>query len=229
MPSSRVAHRISLFFGLVILALTVFSVSQPAPAACGGLPRAYAPIIAFELARSVGDLHAIFGAAPGPCRSAIAHRVDATNTVDSWIFIPVYGLFLLFFFLGRRRKNAPIANAAILLVFLACGTDYVENDALFHLSANPDSAAWIPPLVWATETKWNSLGIAGFSAVPLLWRTWLAWPALFLCGAGLIATLATIAASAVVGPYLSNAIALGWLVILVADFREAARRASSHT
>lgn len=225
MPSSRFAHRISLFFGLVILALTVFSLSQPAPAPCGGLSKAYAPIIAFELARSVGDLHAIFGEAPDACRAAIARQMDGTNMIDSWIFIPVYGLFLLFFFMGRRRENAPIANAAILLVFLACAADYMENDALFHLSANPDSTAWIPQLCRATETKWIGLGIAGFLAVPLLWRTWLAWPALFLCGAGLIATMITIPAPALVGPYLSNTLALGWLVILVADTREAMRGA----
>src|SRR5205085_8767822 len=91
----RTAHRISLFFGFVVLALTVASVAQPSPPVCGSLPARYAPIIAFELARSVRDLHAIFGALPGACRTAIAARLDFINWTDSLLFIPVYGAFLV--------------------------------------------------------------------------------------------------------------------------------------
>jgi hypothetical protein len=105
----------------------------------------------------------------------------------------------------------------------------VENLALFRLSANPDSAASIPLLVGATETKWIGLGIAAMLAVPLLWDGWLGWLATVLCGIALVATLATVPASAAVGPYLSNATALSWFLFLTVDFREAFRRSPSRS
>jgi hypothetical protein len=225
--SSRTLHRISLFFALVVLALTAFSVTQPAPPTCGGLPASYPTIIAFELVRSVSDLHAIFGSSPGACRTAIANQMDYINTVDSFPFIPAYGLFLVFFFLGRREKNSRLAIIAVMITVVACLADYVENYALFHLSPDPDHATWIPLLIGATETKWIGLGIAGALAVPLLWDGWLGWVAVLLCGTGLLATLLTIPMSAAVGPQLSNAIALGWLLFFAVDILESFRRASS--
>ena len=224
--SSRTSHRISLFFAVVVLALTVFSVTQPAPPTCGGLPASYPTIIAFELVRSVSDLHAIFGAEPDACRTAIAHQMDYINTIDSFVFIQIYGAFLVFFFLGRRAANARIAIAAVAITLVACLADHIENYALFHLSADPDHATWIPLLVAATETKWIGLGVAGALAVPLLWNGWLGWIAALVCGIGLVVSLLTIPMSAAVGPQLSNAIALGWLLFFVVDIRESFRRST---
>jgi hypothetical protein len=224
--SSRTLHRLSLFFALIVLALTALSITQPAPPVCGDLRPGYAPIIAFELARSVSDLHAIFGSAPGACRTAIAHQMDYINMIDSFVFIPVYGLFLMFFFLGRRDKNSGIAILAATITVVACLADYVENYALFHLSPDPDHATWIPLLIAGTETKWAGLGIAGALAAPLLWNGWLGWVAALLCGIGLAASLLSIPVSATVGPQLSNAIALGWLLFFAVDIRESLRRAA---
>jgi hypothetical protein len=225
--SSRTSHRVSLLFALIVLGLTVYSVTLAPPPVCGGLPAGYAPIIAFELARSVSDLHAIFGSAPSACRTAIAHQMDFINTVDSFPFIPAYGLFLVFFFLGKRERNSGIAMLAVAITVVACLADCVENYALFHLSPDPDHATWIPLLVAATETKWIGLGIAGALAVPLLWNGWLGWLSVALCGIGLVATLLTIPMSAAVGPQLSNALAVGWLLFFAVDIRESFRRASS--
>ena len=225
--SSRTSHRISLFFALVVLGLTVLGVAQPGPPTCGGLPTNYPTIIAFELVRSVTDLHAIFGSAPSACRAAIAHQMDYVNTVDSFPFIPAYGLFLIFFFLGRREKNSALAVLAAVITVFACLADYVENYALFHLSADPDQATWVPPLIGATESKWIALGVVGALAVPLLWNGWLGWLSALLCGVGLVATLLTIPMSGVVGPQLSNAIALGWLLFFAVDIRESLRRSTS--
>ena len=220
---ARMAHRISLLFGLAVLGLAVVSSLQIAPPVCGNLKAGYAPIIAFELVRSVSDLHAIFGNAPGACRSAIAAHMDAINEMDSFLFIPCYGLFLIFFFLGRTSKDRSIAYGAAALTVLACLADYCENFALFHLSAEPDIPVWIPALIGATETKWIALGVAGAAAIPLLWNGWLGWLALVLCGIGLLASLLTLPAAAMVGPYLSNAIALGWVLFLAVDIRESVR------
>ena len=70
--ASKTAHRVSLIFALLILGLVAVNLTLPSPPVCGKLAPNYAPIIAFEMARSVSDLHAIFGDAPGACRVAIA-------------------------------------------------------------------------------------------------------------------------------------------------------------
>jgi hypothetical protein len=222
--SSRTAHRLSLVFALLILALTVLSATQPAAPVCGDLANGYTTIIAFELARSVADLHAIFGDVPGACRTAIAHQMDSINVIDSFAFIQIYGAFLIFFFLGARTRNVRIANVAVVLTILACLADHVENFALFHISHDPDSTKWIPLLIGATETKWVGLGIVGALAIPLYRGSWLGWIAVPLCGAGLVVTLLTIPSPTLAGPYASNAIALGWLLFLAIDLRESFRR-----
>ena len=222
--SAKVSYRLSLFFGLVVIALTVYSAMQPAVPVCGDLARNYTPIIAFELVRSTADLHAIFGDAPGACRTAIATRMDFINTIDSFVFIPVYGAFLFFFFLARRPS--ALANLGAALVVVACLADYVENYALFHLSAAPDTPGqWLTLLIWATETKWVGLGIAGALGGLLIFnaRNPLTYLALLLCLVGTAASLVSIVRPAMIGPYLSNAIALGWLVFLIVTAAGTAR------
>jgi hypothetical protein len=221
--TSRTAYRISLVFGLLVLALTVLSVTQKAPPVCGDLPKNYPTIIAFELSRSVADLHAIFGNAPGACRTAIARQMDLVNTIDSFAFIQIYGLFLIFFYLGARERRPALAALAVMITVVACLADHVENFALFHLSADPDHATWIPLLIGATETKWIGLPLAALLSVGLL-GGWLRWVALVLCGIGFAAATTTILTPAAIGPYLSNAIALGWALFLAIDVREAFRR-----
>jgi len=221
--SSRTAHRISLVLGLLVLGIAIYGIGQPAPPTCGGLAKNYPPIIAFELVRSVADLHAIFGDAPGTCRVAIVRAMDSTNVMDSLLFIQAYGAFLIFFFLGRRVAAPRLATAAILIVVLACVADHLENFALFHLSADPDRSTWISLLIPATETKWVGLGIAALLAIPML-QGLARWLAVIACGAGFLVTLATIPAPAIVGPYLSNAVALGWILFLAIDIRESLRR-----
>ena len=222
--SARTSYRISLIAGLLVIALTVYSAIQPPVPVCGKLDKSYTPIIAFELVRSTPDLHAIFGAAPGACRTAIAARMDFINTIDSFPFIPLYGAFLFFFFLARRPSG--LANLGAVLVVLACLADYVENYALFHLSAAPDTPGqWLTLLIWATETKWVGLGITNALGGLLLWnaRNPLSYLALLPCLVGTAASLVSIMAPAKVGPALSNAIALGWLVFLIVAARESFR------
>ncbi len=214
--SVRTSYRLSLLFGLLVIALTLYSAMQPPVPVCGGLAKNYTPIIAFELVRSTADLHAIFGAAPGACRTAIAGRMDFINTIDSVAFIPIYGAFLFFFFLARRPS--ALANLGAALVVAACLADYVENYALFHLSAAPDTPGrWLTLLIWATETKWVGLGIANALGGLLIFnaRNPLTYFALLFCVVGTAASLISIVNAAAVGPYLSNAIALGWLVFLI--------------
>ena len=209
----------------MVLAFVGFSLSQKKTPVCGNLAANYEPIIAFELVRSVSDVHAIFGDSAGPCRTAIAHQMDSVNVGDSAFFIPAYGGFLVFFFLGLRSRDLRLASIAIWITLVACAADYVENECLFHLSANPDVASdWLSTLMWATEVKWVGLGIANAIGGYVLFAApiggWLYRSAIVPCTIGLIAALITIPSPALAGPYLSLAIGLGWIVFFVVDLRE---------
>jgi hypothetical protein len=216
----------------MVLAFAVFGVPRKNAPVCGSLPANYAPIIAFELVRSVFDLHAIFGDSAGACRSAIAEQMDAINRGDSAFFIPGYGAFLVFFFLGLRSCDARLATVAMWITIVACAADYVENTCLFHLSVNPDVASgWLSLLMWATEVKWVGLGIAGAIGGYVLFTSragrWLDRIAIVPCAIGAAAALITITSPAVAGPYLSPAIGLGWIVFLLVDLRESFSSASA--
>src|SRR5262245_26081184 len=84
------AFRLCAVAGLAVLALAAWSYLHPAPPACGGLQQGYAPILAFELARSAGDLHALFGDANTACRTTLVTALDRTNWLDTLVFIPIY-------------------------------------------------------------------------------------------------------------------------------------------
>lgn len=217
MTQAPAAYRISIVFALIVIALTVYSALLPPVAVCGGLPPNYAPIIAFELARSPADLQAIFGTAPGPCRTAIAARMDLINWIDSFAFIPAYGGFLIFFLLGLRERSPRLATTALALTIVACLADYAENACLFHLSAKPDApSVWLAALPWATGVKWVGLGLsAGLAGIALASRGGANLIALFPCLLSLFVTVFAMVDPHRFGPYVSNAVALGWITFLV--------------
>ena len=226
MISPKRAYLLSLLAGAALLLLIGLGRTQNQPPVCGNLSANYPTIIAFELARSVSDLHAIFGDSAGACRTAIAQQMDAVNRSDSLVFIPAYGAFLIFFFLGLRSRDARLGSIAVAITVLACAADYVENACLFHLSANPDVASnWLSLLAWATEVKWVGLGIANgiggyvlFASRRLLYQL-----AILPCAISFAVALFSIPKPANVGPYLSQAIAVGWVVFLIVDVCESIR------
>ncbi|CAN5240951.1 hypothetical protein BH11PSE2_BH11PSE2_03300 [soil metagenome] len=226
MISARTASRISVAGALVVLGLTVFSFAVPPSAACGDLAKGYPPIVAFEMARSVSDLQAIFGSAPGECRMAMSANMDSVNTLDCLIYIPAYGAFIAFFLVGLIGRAPRLARAGAWIVAVSCLADYVENAGLFNLSAVPDVASgWLTLMTVATEIKWIGLGIAGLIGGLILARghgLW--WIVLPPCALGLVVALGTLADAGLAGPYLSLAFAAGWLVFLVVGVREAVRR-----
>jgi hypothetical protein len=229
MFTAQNAYRISAVAGLLVFSLAVLSATtEPAPV-CGELAANYAPIIAFEMARSVTDLHAIFGAAAGECRTSIVAQMDMINWIDVFAYIPIYGSFLVFFFLGIRERGARPAAIGLGSTVTACLADYAENICLFNLSANPDVASiWLAILPWVTETKWVGLGISGAIGGYLLASRGGAWRLTFMpCMLGLVAALATIPMPAGAGPYLSLAFAVGWIVFLTVVARESLRRTAA--
>jgi hypothetical protein len=220
--SPTTAYRISLGGAIVVLLLALYGF-QPAPPVCGNLAADYATVIAEELARSVADLHAIFGSGPSACRTAIASHLDLITWIDSLAFIPAYGVFLLFFFVALAPRDARLARAGFILSAAAVIADYAENLCLFHVTAAPDVAGLaLAVLPWATGIKWLALGIAGVVGGRILMRSgWLNYPAAVLCAVGLAGTVLAIADPHRFGKFASNAVTLSWIVFLIVDIRGA--------
>jgi len=215
----RAAFRISFATGLLVLAVTLFSLTQEPVQPCSNLPQNYAPIIAFELARSPADLEAIFGSQE-PCRAGVIARMDAINLVDVLVYIPVYGVFMAFFFLGMRGRHAALGTLGFRIAVSAALGDYAENACLMNLTPQLDPASiWFTLLPWATGIKWLGLGVAGAIAAAIYVkssgaRVW-NYLAALLCAAAFVSTVAAIAAPAKFGPLVSLGVGLSWVVYLI--------------
>lgn len=223
MISAKLAYRISLGGAAVVLLLVLVSAFQPAPMACGDLARTYPAVLAQELARSPGDLQAIFGDEPSACRTVLANKINLVTLLDSLVFIPAYGSFLLFFFLAMVPRDEHAAFLGFVLSAVAVVGDYVENACLFQLTPPPDVAElWLGLLPWATGVKWIALGLAGAVGGTILIRSGrVNYPAAAACGLGFLGTVLGIANPHLFGPYISDAVTLSWIVFLIVDIRGA--------
>lgn len=93
-------------------------------------------VVLFELARNASDLNAIFGAPGSDCRALAIASMDAVNTLDIHVFIPVYTLFCICaaLFLAQGEARRPLAIAAIVAALLALAGDYLETLTLLKLT-----------------------------------------------------------------------------------------------
>jgi hypothetical protein len=215
----RAAFRISLAAGLLVLAVTLLAATQEPVRPCGNLPQNYAPIIAFELARSADDLQAIFGTQE-PCRSSVVERMDAINLVDVLVYIPAYGVFMVFFFLGMRARHAALGRLGFRVALVAALGDFAENACLMSLTPAVDpSSAWFALLPWATGVKWLGLGVAAAIAAATYVKSTgaraLNSVAALMCAAAFLSTVAAIAVPAKFGPIVGLGVGLSWLAYLV--------------
>jgi len=214
----RTAFRISFAAGLLVLAVTLLSATQAPVRPCGNLPQNYAPIIAFELARSAADLEAIFGTELS-CRVVVVQRMDAINVVDVLVYIPAYAVFMACLFLGMRARHAALATLGLRVSIVAALGDFAENACLMSLTPAVDSASpWFALLPWATAVKWLGLGVAAAIAAGIYSkstgaRAWNLLAAL-LCAVAFLSTVAAIALPAMFGPTVGPGVGLSWLVYL---------------
>ena len=228
----RAAFRISLAAGLLVLAVTLLSATQEPARPCGNLPQNYAPIIAFELARSAADLDAIFGTEP--CRATMVARMDAINLVDVLVYIPAYGLFMAFFFLGMRGRHVALGTLGFRVAVIAALGDFAENACLMNLTPQVDPASiWFALLPWATGIKWLGLGVAAAIAAAIYLKSTspraLNSGAALICAVAFLSTVAAIAVPAKFGPMVGLGVGLSWLIYLItaaaAAFRPIAQAA----
>jgi hypothetical protein len=160
--------------GVASLAIVLTFQTLPEVKAAAGCTKEGA-VLLFEFARSQADLDALFGPAGGDCRAKVIAAMDAVNTIDVWLFIPAYTLFVsaaaLFLSGGVLR---PLAWAAVALAVVAAGMDYVET--LNLLAYTPALEPAPERLVESSAAAWvkffclalNALALAGlcFTATP---------------------------------------------------------------
>lgn len=215
-PMVRRARVATLVAGLTVLALAAVSMAGGRPDTCGGLPERYPPIIAFELARTGADLHAIFGD-PGPCRDGIVAALDRVNHLDLALFIPAYGAFLVAWFLGLGDGRTRLVRAGVALAVLAMVGDVLENACLLGLTPDLDpTSSWLALLPFATAIKWLALGAVGLvAALVLVTRAWPRQLAAAVCTLAAIDTAMAMADPSAFGPTVALGVGASWLVMLV--------------
>ena len=221
MISARLAYRISLAAGL--LALVVVFIFRAVPIhECGTVPSS-ATVISAELARTQGDLDAIFSPAPGqPCTQQRAHDLTIQTMIDIVAFIPTYGVFLLFFFLAMVPREEYAAFAGFTLTIVAVFADYAENICLFHIANYPYAAGWaLAAIPWATGIKWLLLGLAGAIGGTILIKSGrVNYPAAAACFLGFLGPVLAIA-----NPHLFKSFAAATALSLIAFLVVVARNA----
>lgn len=171
---------------LAVLSVIIFPIF---PAEGANIAPGYgSPIYAFEMARSVADLIAIFGPADDPARPARIAAMDAGNWWD-YPFMTAYGVFLFSFFMATYRRGGQNLWLALACIgALAAFADAYENTILLGLSANIETAPNIELLRYPVWTKFLSIMLCGLGLGAYLFSR----PALGWKIAGAIAALGSI-------------------------------------
>ncbi|MFT4627740.1 MAG: hypothetical protein ACI8PZ_006427 [Myxococcota bacterium] len=155
------AWRITAALGLGVAAVAALLLTLFPTTGAGYPPGFGEPVFAFEMARSVDGLQAVFGDLSDPERVARIASMDRGNLGDL-LFMAVYGPFVASFFVAIHRAGGSrgwLVFAALGLFAAAC--DAVENSILLGLTADLE-------------------GGAGLAVLPV--PVWLKFGALMLCG-----------------------------------------------
>jgi len=210
--SEKLAFRLAVIAAMAMLAIGAQMAVTALP--CRELPMP--ALTAFELARNVDDLQRVFGLAGEACRAPITAQLDHANVLDAVAYIPAYTAFyaLVLFGLGRRDKTIGWAGVAIAL---ACAVaDWIENAAMFQLSAAPDElSGWLLVLMISTNLKWVGLAVATTLGGVMLWRRGGLWRlALVACAVPLPVSLWALAAPDAAGSWLVPGMAVASVMLL---------------
>ena len=185
----RTAWRLSVLAGLVAFVCSFAFGKIPGLVACGTFDGSgqLGPILAFELARSPGDVAALFGT--GACRATFVAAQDKGLWLDALGFIPFYTLFLVLAAIAASRGWFQRGLVAILLI--AGLSDEIEGVIMWRIMGRlPGTPAQLDALWWAVHIKFGLLAL-GTAAIGLaLLGKFRLWPMLF----GLIVTVGGAAA-----------------------------------
>ena len=210
----RTAWRLSVLAGLIAFVCSFTFGQIPGLVACGTFAGSgqLGPILAFELARTPGDVAALFGS--GTCRATLVGAQVNGLWLDALGFIPSYTAFLVLAAIAASRGRLQRTIVAILLV--AGLSDEIEGVFMWRIMGDlPGTPAQLHGLWWAVHVKFALLAI-GTTLIGLeLIRTLRLWPMLF----GLVITVG--GAAAIYGFWsLPNAMMMAgftyaWFALLV--------------
>jgi hypothetical protein len=145
MSAARPWPLATLVFGLGTLAVLIaFSLLPEVKAAYPGGDFGQ-QLSAFQRATTMADLSALFG---DPADAAKLRAMTAGNTLDLYVFIPVYALFLISaaaMLAGGASKR--IAWFAIAAVLIGAAADVVETSTQLHMSLDWSQAEALLPRV----------------------------------------------------------------------------------
>lgn len=174
----RTAWRLSVLAGLVAFACSFAFGEIPRLIACGAYDGSgqLGPILAFELAKTPGDVAALFGA--GTCRATFTAAQDTGLWLDAFGFIPSYTLFLALAAVAASRGRLRLAIVAMLVI--AGLSDEIEGVLMWRIMDNlPGVSAQLDALWWAVHIKFALLAL-GTTAIGLaLLGKFKLWPMLF--------------------------------------------------
>lgn len=174
----RTAWRLSVLAGLVAFACSFAFGKIPGLVACGTFDGSgqLGPILAFELARSPGDVAALFGS--GACRTTLVGAQDKGLWLDALGFIPSYTAFLVLAAIAASRGRVQRAIVAMLLV--AGVSDEIEGLVMWRIMGDlPGTPAQLHGLWWAVHVKFGLLAIGTTLIGLALIRAFKLWPMLF--------------------------------------------------
>ncbi len=195
---------------LVLAGLVTVTFPAVAPLPAGW----HTPIIAFELARTTGELAWLAGPEAAALREAMraGHRIDV-------VFPLAYGALLALSCLAAR---GPLAAVAAGLAALAVPLDWLENLALGRiteaLEVGGDGAAGLVLLVPATWGKWGAIGGALF-LLGLAIRHEEPRTAMVLVALACSVPIAAVTGAPVAGEVMSLAVAVAFTVLVLRCLR----------
>lgn len=150
--------------GLVTLVTALFLMPVfPQEAAVSPVPYSK-PVYAFEMARTVDDLQAVFGLPDDPERQVRIAGMDMGNKWD-FAFMALYGAFIALFFYGAYRRRAEaIWKYCVYVAILSAVADFAETSILLQLTNDLEAGEGLMYLPYAVMAKFTALGLCGLGA-----------------------------------------------------------------
>jgi hypothetical protein len=207
----------SVLAGLAVLLIAIFLMPKFPTDSAGIEPGYGSPIIAFEMARSVADLHAVFGTPDDPERARRIAMMDDGNIWD-FPFMIAYGLFIaLFLRAAGKASGNTIWYLLAMLGIVAGAADAIENNILLGLTADIEGAPDIGLLAYPVWIKFFSImitGVAGGVAIATQGRHF--WRILgVVAAASALLTLPAFYDPATYGALLTLGVTICWTLMLI--------------
>ncbi len=150
--------------GVLVLAIAAILMPKFPTDGAGFAPGYGSPVIAFEMARSVADLHAVFGTPDDPARATRIAMMDDGNRWD-FVFMVAYGAFVaLFLHAAAAASGRTILSLMAMLAITAAAADAVENVILLGITADLEAARDIGLLTYPVWIKFLGLMVTGMAA-----------------------------------------------------------------